>query len=505
MRFATKITLAAAVAVVMPVSVWAQTTSPSSSPTSVPTTAESIPDGSMFAVVDEVTGNVQVRVDKNSPWMKAVPGMKLIEGSEIRTGVRSAAKCTILPDQTFVLDRLTTLELTQSVKQGKLVKTDLTMKYGRTQYQIEKAGLDHEAAISSPGATLAVRGTEIALDNSPPFAPRAVSYTGRAMFSAARRTSAIGAAGSSKASMDAGNVNAANQALLAAFVDPQYAGARTKSDKRLLTQQLSLGATARFDQERGINVVSGGTGPARLESDLVSSLPGNLSFVARWTNNVDVNLQVGVSKGDPATNVLAGGPFKFNEFIYPGFGLNVSKSGGRIDFDHQGGANGGQEIVYWKGKYPVASYGIGVALVSNQATDVTLNAFLNGQKLPMFATAVDGVGATFSPALETETVDLGDGQTFSFLFGKSTTFTIHLEPQTGSNSAAVNVYIPLAADHPLSVRNDLNNGAPANLPSADNTAPNNSLLKNAKFKAVRNKSKVVKPSTSGDRKNTTKK
>ena len=54
------------------------------------------------------------------------------------------------------------------------------MKYGRTHYDIEGAGLEHQSSIISPSSTLAVRGTNVSLFDQPPFKPEAISYTGRA-------------------------------------------------------------------------------------------------------------------------------------------------------------------------------------------------------------------------------------------------------------------------------------------------------------------------------------
>jgi hypothetical protein len=443
-------------------------------PSTDPATMASIPAGSMTAIVDAVVGNVQVRPSKDAPWQRAVVGMQLAEGTDIRTGFKSSIRCVIPPDQTFTLDRLGTVELTQAIKDGNVIKTDLTMKYGRTQYRIEHAGLIHDAAITSPSATLAVRGTTVELEDSPPFRPHATSYTGRAAFNANDRKSYVGSPDGNTASLDAGAASAADTALLASVIDPQSKSSRTPADSAFIANQVSLGATVSFDRNAGITVIKNGPGPIKTEADLVKQLPGVLDFVARWTGNANVNLAVGVSYGDPGTHSLATGAFNFSEYIYPGYGLNVSPSGGRTDYDNQGGPNGGMEVVYWPHTPPVASYAVSVILISGEATDVTINAFYNGQKLPMFANEVQGSGPTFTPTLPSQTVSLGGGNTLTFLSGKSTTFSVALAPDPINYSGAVTVYLPLDPSQPIAQKPDLNNGAPADLPGPT-PSPNSKL------------------------------
>ena len=52
---------------------------------------------------------------------------------------------------------------------------------------IEEAGVEYDSTIRSPNAALAVRGTLVSLYDQPPFAPEAVSLTGRAVFRNTRR------------------------------------------------------------------------------------------------------------------------------------------------------------------------------------------------------------------------------------------------------------------------------------------------------------------------------
>src|SRR5215468_7344219 len=73
-------------------------------PASAPAAAG--PDQSMTATIDQLTGTVQVRMPGETAWKPAQVGMELPEGAEIRTGLRSAVRCQIPPDQTFAIDRV---------------------------------------------------------------------------------------------------------------------------------------------------------------------------------------------------------------------------------------------------------------------------------------------------------------------------------------------------------------------------------------------------------------
>ncbi len=107
-----------------------------------------------------VEGNVQVRGEEDQPWQRAEVGMTLGVGAEFRTGVRSAVRFAIPPDQTVTLDRLGVIKVLQALRlDEQRVKTDLGMMYGRAVYDVSEVGVEHEASIRSPSATLAVRGT----------------------------------------------------------------------------------------------------------------------------------------------------------------------------------------------------------------------------------------------------------------------------------------------------------------------------------------------------------
>ncbi len=126
---------------------------------------KTIADQTLEGVVTGVRGMVQIRQSEADPWVKAENGMKLSQGAEFRTGPRSAVQFKIPPDQTITLDRLGTVKLLTAVAENNKIKTDIGMTYGRTRYDIRKAGFEHESTIRSPSATLSVRGTKVGIQD----------------------------------------------------------------------------------------------------------------------------------------------------------------------------------------------------------------------------------------------------------------------------------------------------------------------------------------------------
>ncbi|MDB5331446.1 MAG: hypothetical protein JWP03_2597 [Phycisphaerales bacterium] len=346
----------------------------------------------MKIVVAEVKGLVQVRTAENAPWQIAKAGMELDQGAEFRTGPRSSVTCQIPPDQTLVLDRLGTVKIAEAIRTGNKVKTDMVMKYGRTRYDIEVAGAEHESTIRSPSSTLAVRGTDVSLYDQPPFTPVAESYHGRAVFRNAQRELRFGSKSLTKLAADKNSP--AETALAEQVVDPKDSSSRTRSEARYIADQTSKSAIFSFDTFANIPVIRNGP-PPLTDAQLLAaapSLPGTLDVVLRWKGNADINLIVGDQAGTDPIKLLSN--FQPTEFLYPGFGLNHSKAGGTIPFDNRGGANGGTEIAYWKGTdYPKGLYGLSAVHQSGGPALVSFNVFLNGKPLDNMTTfQVDSTG-----------------------------------------------------------------------------------------------------------------
>lgn len=124
-----------------------------------PLAAQEALSGSIVSVKGPL---VQVRGGDADAWQMAKAGMPVSAGTEFRTGPRSAVVFRIEPGQIITLDRTGTMKVMQAVRlaDGK-IKTDVAMPYGVNNYKIERAGLEHEATVHTPAATLAVRGSEM--------------------------------------------------------------------------------------------------------------------------------------------------------------------------------------------------------------------------------------------------------------------------------------------------------------------------------------------------------
>jgi hypothetical protein len=121
---------------------------------------------SMVATVTAVKGIVQVRDNEDAPWQIAKPGMTMPIGGEVRTTPRATVSFALPHEQIVTVDRLTTMKLLDAVDtSGGGFHTDLGMKYGRISYDVEAAGLEHEAVIRSPSSALAVRGTNVLISD----------------------------------------------------------------------------------------------------------------------------------------------------------------------------------------------------------------------------------------------------------------------------------------------------------------------------------------------------
>jgi hypothetical protein len=270
----------------------------------------------------------------------------------------------IPPEQTVTLDRLGVVKVLQAVADGGKLKTNLGMKYGRTRYDIEAAGREHDSTITSPSNTLAVRGTKVSVLDQRPFPAVAVSLTGRAEFRDFKKRAFIGGQGT-KAKISTEKQSAAEFALGESVVDPSIALARTGPEDRLVSALVSTGAVESFDFERGIRVIRGGR--PLTDRELVPVLPGRLDFVLRWHGDADLDLGV-IVKGT--------GP---NRVVLPIGGLDQIPSGGQTGFDHRGGPNGGMEVVFWPTTFPNGVYSPGIANKNNVPMQAEFSVFLNGK------------------------------------------------------------------------------------------------------------------------------
>lgn len=335
-------------------------------------------------VVTVVEGKARAKTAADAPWRRVVEGMRLPVGSEISTGPRARVTCSIPPGEEFVVDRMSNVTVLEAERRGNRQQTRLIMEYGRTAARVQAAGIEHDMQIRTPATTASVRGTEYTVYDQPPFAPELRTYTGLVDYRFAKRQLAVGKGGRSS-----GGRGSAETALLESVVDPSTANARTNADAALIANEVSRGAVLTYDPNIRLNEIRGGAGP-QSDAALINALPGKLNFVLRWNQNVDVDIFVTLQPGDQLDNIIAG-TFNPQSFLFPGFGLESSPTGGRIPYNHRGGPNGGQEICLWPDSFPTAIYGF--SALSNSSTnsvDVRFNAFLDGEKISLYSFADDG-------------------------------------------------------------------------------------------------------------------
>jgi hypothetical protein len=380
----------------------------------LPSTTTTTPTTDLNALqitITGVEGIVQVRESSDAKWQAAKVDMTVGPGAEFRTGPRSAVRCRMPPDQTFTIDRLGTIKVLQALQQGGKIKTDLAMQYGRTRYDVEQAGVEHEAVIRSPNGALALRGTKVSLYDQPPFTPRATSLTGRAVFATAKRQVSFGGRNQGKTQVDAESESAANQAAKAAAVvqviDPKSALELTEAETRQLAFDISQGGI-RFDR-----LIIGGFQPPPKDLAAAGLLPGKLNFAATWTGFTDIDLFVIVNPNQPNQKIL-GNPSISS--LFPGVVQSQLPSGARIDFDKISVQKGDFEIAYWpNANYAGGLFGIGIIHHDYRVLDPTYSAvsnvklevYLDGKRLNTVVTnpeqVENGADPTFGTAYQAQT------------------------------------------------------------------------------------------------------
>jgi hypothetical protein len=349
-------------------------------------------------IVVAVQGIVQVRTGEDQPWQTPVIDMVLSPGAEFRTGPRSMVQFVIPPSQVVTLDRLGTVKVIQAIREPGKITTNLGMKYGRTQYQVEAAGIEHDSKITSPAATLAVRGTVVSLYDQPPFTSEAVSYTGRAQFTNLKRqTIAFGGTGrqSRVRGDDRGSAETARED---SFVDPGIRQARTESDREILLIQ-SLDPILVTTASDVISCLTAFLAvdfrpTITVEENRTRQTPGELAFDMNWIGAADLDLSI-IS---PLGERLATFPFELgpNGQITCTFSTPIVPSGGRIDFDDFGPfdpvapLNGGRETAYWPQNPPTGVYQIGVSHSGGTTAQFTVDVLSHGSQIASFS---DTIGA----------------------------------------------------------------------------------------------------------------
>lgn len=369
----------------------------------------------------------EFRRGPDSPWEKARVGLVLDENAEFRTGDKSSIRFNIPPGQTFTLDRLGTVRVVEAVQTGNRVRTQVAMEQGRVRLdvnetapgsraQIERvdadaariaeSGIVHDTTIRSPNSALAVRGTRVSLFDQPPYAPRAVSLTGRAEYLNTRRQAVAFGASGRRSEVEGAQSSAAENAVLAAVPQLPAAVVAANFDAAQLNRVLATGGFLRGD-------VVVGNAAVDVNRDFRDVALGFvLTFGAPGSNRFqDLNLAV-ISPLSTADNpdFVANGPFTtalnpaapgyeaFRAQFYP----RTSPSGGAISrnavavpeaFARSGGSTffRATELAAWPAGYPQGLYRVVVTNFIDALGDppgrgsdpvpATVNVIVNGRSI----------------------------------------------------------------------------------------------------------------------------
>lgn len=358
-----------------------------------PAAPVALPDGPLRVIVSAISGNVQVRQDSSQAWAPAAVGQEFEEGVEFRTGVRSVVKFKIPPDSDLTIDRLGVVKILRAAIQDGTIKTDVGMKYGRARYDIETAGRVHDAKIRSSTSVLAIRGTDVILDDTPGFPVQAVSVTGRARFSDNNtgRSASLGtpnATTPSKLDSSTGSVTgtAVNQALPPAPIN----NLRTNPENRLVANIPQLGSVPPpvGIGGGGQSAAPGGAAPPPSSGTVPpppnptnpNLIPGRLEFALTWSGNADLQIGVISALGEPITT----NPSNVQTIPTRGTGPAVASapSGGVASADNKGSGGSGAESITWANGFPAGRYDFGVKYAAGQASaQYKIDVIVNGVTL----------------------------------------------------------------------------------------------------------------------------
>ena len=364
----------------------------------------------MSVLVKKVQGLVQVRAKEDGQWQRAEVGMELTQGAEFRTGLGSRVEFTVGADQTVAVDRLTTVKVLQAIQQAGKVKMDLGMKYGRTRYRIEAGGLEHESTIRSPSAVLAVRGTDVGLQDESGFRAQArwnkkgPTTPGRAKpatFTGSDGQPVTFGGADQAAHVDDGSDGAAGTAMQQTVVHGAGWASRTDVEAQLATRRGLSGALldaadvvadVQDQQDAAERIGNAWTNPFPFHA-----FQADLTIQLRWqTPYADLDMFVDTMLSNGVVEHLSAYPV-------PGHGpsSDVVGSGGWADQDHTGGATGGVETATWLGVVPAADFTFGARHFPNDPAapavpyDITVRLHKPGQP---------EVVRTFQGALDPDTI-----------------------------------------------------------------------------------------------------
>jgi len=341
-----------------------------------PVAADAAPERVLKIIITGVQNKVQVRAKEDQPWQDATPGMEITLGAEIRTGIRSACQVKIDGDHTVTLDRLGTIKMLDAVQRAGKVKTDVGMKYGRTEYKVEQNAQEHDSRVHAPAATLVVRGSHMMLQDDALFGATAIVHDSEEALFAQR--------GNDKVQFipiafvlgqirndDPAPVRNASPPPGAAFRDtisdtgPRDARATDQESELIALFPGTIGNDlTRFvptQESRALSTFSEFAGGLGFQEDGSSGqvVSGQILVTLNWTGAADLNLFTTDSLGP----MIMTGPIT-------GQSTRTQIRSGGPAFAFAGGNNPGPngfEDIHWNSGFPTGNWTVGAELVSGTA------------------------------------------------------------------------------------------------------------------------------------------
>lgn len=115
----------------------------------------------MKVTVVRVTGIAEKLIPgETEKWVEIKPGDKLDELTIVRTGMRSEVVLRFADRGEVTVNRCTKAGITEFRKHGAMVKTHIGLKYGVMQVTVDSTRGPVDARVSTPVATLSVRGSK---------------------------------------------------------------------------------------------------------------------------------------------------------------------------------------------------------------------------------------------------------------------------------------------------------------------------------------------------------
>ena len=128
----------------------------------------------MILLVD-FSGPVQIRRPENigpdpkKGWEPARAGIRLAEGTQIRTGLSGKAVLQIGATQTITLDKFTNTTIRMAVNDAGTERTRLDLEQGRLGIDVDSTRIANDVQVQTPQTTLAVTGTTLFIEHTSAF------------------------------------------------------------------------------------------------------------------------------------------------------------------------------------------------------------------------------------------------------------------------------------------------------------------------------------------------